>query len=455
MRKKIILCFVTLMLFNAFAAKSQDAKSADFSLQAAIDYAYKNSPNYLNAQNDVLMAKYKRKEVVGMAMPQIGASVDLKNFMKIPTSVLPNFVSPAVYLSLVQAGVAPYDEQKLSPDGYEPIAANFGTTFQAQAGASASLLVFSADYLVGLKATKEYIGLMNINVTRSKTELVSQVSKAYYSVLVNKERIKLLDANITKLEKLLNDTKAFNKQGFVEQIDVDRLEVSYNNLVTEKQKIERFILFSQNVLKFQMGYTGQESLVLTDSLITSDNSDISLSKIDVVKRSEYQLLESQQRLYSINVKRLKYGYLPTLVLYSSFNYSGQRNDLNFFTKEHVWYPTALLGGTLSLSIFDGFQRHYKIQQAKLEYKKGENNLKNLQLAIELEGTSAVLTYNNAISSLQIQKRNLELAQNVYDVSQKKYEQGVGSNLEVINAQTSLRESQTNYTNAVYDLLFLK
>jgi outer membrane protein TolC len=439
----------------AFHAKAQDAKSNSFSLQQSIDYAYKNSPNYLNAQSDVLMAKYKRKEVLGMAMPQIGASVDMKNFMKIPTSVLPNFVSPAVYGGLVQAGVAPYDPQKLSPDGYEPIAANFGTTFQAQAGASASLLVFSADYLIGLKATKEYISLMNINVNRSKADLVSQVSKAYYSVLVNNQRIALLDANITKLEKLLNDTKAFNKQGFVEQIDVDRLEVAFNNLTTEKQKIERLISLSENVLKFQMGYTGSENLTLTDSLSISDKEDLSISKIDITKRSEYQMLEVQQRLNNINVKRLKYGYLPSLVAYSSFNYSGQRNDLKFFTKEHIWYPTALLGGTLSLSIFDGFQRHYQIQQAKLDFKKGENNLKNLQLAIELEGASAAVNYSNASSSLQVQKRNLDLAQNIYTVSQKKYEQGVGSNIEVINAQQSLKESQANYFNAVYDLLVYK
>ncbi len=439
----------------AFHAKAQDAKSNSFSLQQSIDYAYKNSPNYLNAQSDVLMAKYKRKEVLGMAMPQIGASVDMKNFMKIPTSVLPNFVSPAVYGGLVQAGVAPYDPQKLSPDGYEPIAANFGTTFQAQAGASASLLVFSADYLIGLKATKEYISLMNINVNRSKADLVSQVSKAYYSVLVNNQRIALLDANITKLEKLLSDTKAFNKQGFVEQIDVDRLEVAFNNLTTEKQKIERLISLSENVLKFQMGYTGSENLTLTDSLSISDKEDLSISKIDITKRSEYQMLEVQQRLNNINVKRLKYGYLPSLVAYSSFNYSGQRNDLKFFTKEHIWYPTALLGGTLSLSIFDGFQRHYQIQQAKLDFKKGENNLKNLQLAIELEGASAAVNYSNASSSLQVQKRNLDLAQNIYTVSQKKYEQGVGSNIEVINAQQSLKESQANYFNAVYDLLVYK
>ncbi len=432
MKTYTLLVAFSIMVFNV---KAQEASSNVYSLQQAIDYAYKNSPNYLNIQNDVLMAKYKRKEVLGMAMPQITASVDMKNFLEIPASVVPGqfFGGPAGSFAAVQ----------------------FGTTFQTQAGTSASLLVFSADYLIGLKATKEYIDLMNINVTRGKTELVSQVSKAYYSVLVNNERIKVLDANIVKLEKLLNDTKAFNKQGFVEQIDVDRLEVALNNLTTEKQKIVRLISLSENVLKFQMGYVGGDNLVLTDSLSISDNTEISVSKIDVAKRSEYQLLESQQRLNTINVKRLQFGYLPTLVAYGNIAANGFGNDLKYVGYINKYFQTRLIGATLSLNVFDGFQRHYKIQQAKLDFKKGENNLKNLQLAIELEGASAVVNYNNAVSSLQVQKRNLDLAKNIYTVAQKKYEQGVGSNLEVINAQASLKESETNYFNAVYDMLVYK
>lgn len=416
-------------------AKAQEANSTSFSLQQSIDYAYKNSPNYLNAQNDVLMAKYKRKEVVGMAMPQINTSVDLKNFLAIPTSLIPGeiFGAPA--------------------GSFLPV--KFGTTFQATAGASASLLVFSADYLIGLKATKEYISLMNINVTRSKSETVSQVSKAYYSVLINKERIKSIEANIVKLNKLLNDTRETNKQGFVEQIDVDRLEVSYNNLTTEKLKVERLSEYSESILKFQMGYTGKEKLNLTDSLTIVDNNEIDASKIDVSNRPEIQGLLAMQKLNGINIKRLKFGYLPSLVAYGSLSYAGMRNDLQFFTKQHTWYPTALIGATLSLNLFDGFQRHYKIEQAKLDFKKGELSLKQAQLATELESSMAAINFNNSISSLQTQKRNLNLAQNIYDVSQKKYGLGLGSNLEVINAQTSLREAETNYFSAIYDLLFYK
>ena len=424
------------MTLSVLTVNGQQAASTNYSLQQAIDYAYKNSPNYLNAESDVLMAKYKRKEVIGIAMPQISTSVDFKDFLEIPTSLLPGQIFGGL------------------PGTFIPV--KFGTKYQASAGASASLLVFSADYLIGLKATKEYISLMNINVTRTKTETVSSVSKAYYSVLVNKERIKLLDANITKLEKLLNDTKAFNKQGFVEQIDVDRLEVAFNNLTTEKQKIERLVSLSENLLKFQMGYTGKENFILTDSLTISENVEpIDVLKYDVSKRSEYQMLETQQRLNAINLKRMQFGYLPSLIAYGSMSYSGQRNQFDFFDRTKDWFPTALIGGTLSLNLFDGLQRHYRIQQIKIDYKKGDNNLKNLQLAIELETASAFVNYNNATSSLQIQKRNLNLAKNIYTVSQKKYEQGVGSNLEVINAQASLKESETNYFNAIYDMLVYK
>ena len=430
-----ICCLLLSCSLLVLKSLAQETNDKTFTLQQSIEYAYKNSPNYLNAENDVLMAKYKRKEVLGMAMPQINASVDMKNFLEIPASVVPGqfFGGPEGSFAAVR----------------------FGTTFQTQAGLSASLLVFSADYLIALKATKEYISLMNINVTRNKTELVSQVSKAYYGVLVNKERIKLLDANLIKLGKLLSDTKAFNAQGFVEQIDVDRLEVAFNNLTTEKQKIERLITLSEYMLKFQMGYVGKDNLILTDSLSVSENTEINASTIDISKRSEYQLLEGQQRVNTINVKRLKFGYMPTLVAYGSLGANGFGNDLKYVGYINKYFQTRLIGATLSINVFDGFQRHYKIQQAKLDFKKGENNLKNLQLAIELEGASAVVNYNNAISSLQVQKRNLDLAKNIYTVSQKKYEQGVGSNLEVINAQTSLKESETNYFNAVYDLMVYK
>lgn len=425
------------MILIVFKAQSQNAGSANYSLKQAIDYAFKNSPNYLNAELEIQNSKYRKKEVLGVGLPQINSSVDLKDYIDIPTSLLPGqfFGAPA--------------------GTFIPV--KFGTKYNATAGFSASQLIFSSDYIVGVKAAKELINLSTINVNRSKTELVSSVSKAYYNVVVNKERTKLLDANIIKLKKIFADTKAFNQQGFVEQIDLERLEVQYNNLVVEKEKTDRLIGLSESLLKFQMGYKISEPIVLTDSLTFENNDVASLlsGKIDISKRADYQLLQSQQRLYQLDLKRQRLGYLPTVAAYGSYQFNAQRQKFDFTDGSQSWYKISLIGGTLNLNIFDGLQRHNRIQQAKIAVQKGENNLKNIELAAEIEATISEVTYQNAYASLQTQKRNMQLAQHVFDVSQKKYEQGVGSNLEITNAQTALKEAQTNYYNAVYDMIVSK
>lgn len=439
MRKKVIfpLLFIGVGITSLNAQDAGTQNSSSFTLQQAIDYSLKNSPNYLNAEYDVQNANYRRKELLGVGLPQVTGSVDLKDYLEIPTSLLPAefFGGPA--------------------GSFIPV--KFGTKYNATAGLSASQLVFSSDYIVGLKAAKELINLAKINVYRTKADLASSVAKAYYNVLVNRERVKLLDANLERLKKAYEDTKAFNQQGLVELIDAERLEVQYNNLITEKEKTIRLIGLSENLLKFQMGYKISEPLTLTDSLTvsTSDQATLGGGKIDISNRPDYQLLQLQQKLYHIDIKRQRLGYLPTLGVYGSYQYNAQRQEFDFLQKDKNWFKVAVIGGTLNFSLFDGLQRHNRIQQAKIAMLKGENQIKNLELAAELETKVAEITYENAFVSLQTQKRNMDLAQHVFDVSQKKYEQGVGSNLEVTTAQSSLKEAQTNYYNSVYDMLVAK
>jgi outer membrane protein len=438
MRKKVIfpLLFIGVGITSVNAQDAGTQNSGSFTLQQAIDYSLKNSPNYLNAEYDVQSADYRRKELLGVGLPQVTGSVDLKDYLEIPTSLIPgDFVGqPGIFIPV-----------------------KFGTKYNATAGLSASQLVFSSDYIVGLKAAKELINLAKINVYRNKTELASSVSKAYYNVLVNTERVKLLDANMERLKKAFDDTKAFNQQGLVELIDVERLEVQYNNLVTEKEKTIRLIGLSVNLLKFQMGYKIGESITLSDSLAVNagDQPTLGGGKLDLSNRPDFQLLKLQDKLYKIDVKRQRLGYLPTLSAYGSYQYNAQRQKFDFFDQNQKWFKVVVIGGTLNFSLFDGLQRHNRIQQAKIALLKNDNQIKNLELAAELETKMAEISYENAFASLQTQKRNMELAQHVFDVAQKKYEQGVGSNLEVTTAQSSLKEAQTNYYNSVYDMLVAK
>lgn len=436
--KKYALLFAVIVSAKIWG---QEATSGNFSLQQSIEYALKNSPNYLNAELDQKSAEHKRKEVAGLGLPQINGSIDIKDYLEIPTSLLPGqiFGGPA--------------------GSFIPV--KFGTKYNATAGVSASQLLFSSDYIFGLKASKEFINLSRISVTRSKADLVAQVSKAYYNVIINKERAKILDINITRWKKTLDDTKASNKEGFSELIEVERLEVLYNNLAIEKEKIDRLIILSETLLKFQMGYKLQDPIVLTDGInVESGNFEELGTKVDVTKRPDYQLLKAQQNLLDLDVKRLKWGYLPTLAAYGSYQYNKQRNEFDFFSSSNndptnKWFKIALIGATLNVNIFDGLQRHHKIQQAKITALKNQNTIKNIEMFAEFEANSASVSYNNAYSSLLIQKKNTDLAQHILDVAQKKYDAGVGTNLEVVLAESSLKEAQTNYFNSVYDMIVAK
>ena len=429
----LILSLVTM----ALNVNAQEANKTSFSLQEAIDYSLKHSPSQLNADLDLKNAEYKKKETTGLGLPQISGSVDVKDYLSLPTSLIPGdfFGFPGTY-------------QKVQ----------FGTKYNTTAGLSASQLIFSSDYIFALKASKEFMNLSRISVSRSKSDLVAQVSKAYYTVLVSRQRINLLEANITRLKKSLSDTKAFNQQGLTEGIDVERLEVQYNNLTTEKEKTLQLIGMAENVLKFQMGYTVTDPIALTDSLNVNTESfqPMSTGKTDFSQRPDYQLAKAQQSLLDLDVKRWKWGYLPTLSAYGSYQYNTQRNTFGFGNDKNdptkQWFKIALIGATLNLNIFDGLQRHYKIQQAKVSALKNMNNLRMVELLSDMETNSATINYNNAYASLLSQKRNIDLAQHVVEVAQKKYGSGVGNNLEVVMAEAALLEAQTNYYGAVYDML---
>ncbi len=435
---------ILVLLLTAAKGKTQEALQNSFSLQQAIDYALKNSPSQQNAQLDLQSAEYRKQEITGMGLPQVNGSFDVKDYLKLPVSVI--------------------DARAFNPMLTEPTytTITFGVKYNATAGVSVSQLLFSSDYIFGLKASSEFMNLSRMNLNRNKAEVIAAVSKAYYNVLINQERIKLLESNITRIEKTFNDTKAFNQQGFAEKIDVERLEVAFNNLVSEKTKVLKLIGLTESLLKFQMGYKISEPITLTDKINTDeiDGNSLSGTNIDITRRPDYKMLQAQQTLLNLDVKRLQWGYLPTLAGYGAFQLITNRPTANIFeTDENSaikrWYRVGLIGLTLNMNLFDGMQRHYKIQQAKMTALKNTNTLRNLELAAELEATVASISYDNAVTSVSVQKKNLELAQHVYDVSQKKYLSGVGSNLEVVTAETSLKEAQTNYLNALYDMVVAK
>ncbi len=313
-------------------------------------------------------------------------------------------------------------------------------------------MLFDGSYLVGLQASKTFKELSNKNLKRTRIETAVAVTKAYYSVLVSNEQLTLVDANLNRLRKSLSDTEIMFKNGFVEKIDVDRLTVLKNNLETERENVIRLLALNLNLLKFQMGMTVNSSLTLTDTITSLQVEQLAVSTDSTayLSRIEYSLLQTQKKLNEFDLKRYKSQFLPSLSAFGSTSQSFQSN--NFSDLFSTNFPSTIIGLRLSVPIISGGIKINQVRNAKLAILKTENDLANLQNGINLEVDQAQTTYLNSFKSLGNQKRNMDLAQEVLRVSKIKYEQGVGSSIEVTTAETALKESQNNYINSLYDLM---
>jgi outer membrane protein TolC len=301
-----------------------------------------------------------------------------------------------------------------------------------------------------------YQDLAQKNTARTNIETTAEVTKAYYTVMVNAERKKLLDANLARIAKLRDDTKALYENGFVEKLDFDRITVTYNNAATEVANVQRLLDLSLVLLKYQMGMDQSANLIIIDKIVELQfQPEIQpTNNFAYSNRVEYQLLELQLRGRQLQMRAERVGYLPTIAVFGSLQAQAFRQEFDFFARKR-WFPITVVGLQVNLPIFDGGQRHYRIQQAKIGIAKAENDLLFIQRTIDMQQTVARVTLQNAAATLAAQKANMELAQSVYDVTKKKYEQGVGSNIEVLNAETGLKEAQTNYFSALYDAVTAK
>ncbi len=441
MKKTVFILGLSCFAISSFA-QTKEADNFSFSVQQAINFAMENQNNVKNVVIDEEIAHQKVKEIFGMGLPQINSSFDSKIFLDIPTSVIPAaaFGDPRGGLNAVK----------------------FGTQYQASAGFDISQMLFSGDYFLGLQASKVYVDLSSKATQRTKIETAATVSKAYYTVLLNEERMKLMDANIVRVKTALDGTQGLYLTGFVEKIDLDRLTVTYNNLLVEKEKVGRLLDLGKYLLKYQMGMNSEASLALTDKLadVKFDvTNNVSAEKFDYSKRVEFSLLETQHRLAQLDLKRNRLSGLPNAFAYGGSSANAFRRTYSFFNIDASpvprWYPTSLIGAKVVMPIFSGFQKSAKTQQSKLSLQKAENNIESLKKAIDLELINSMTMLQNAAVSLENQKKNIVVAEDVYRVSKMKYEQGVGTYIEMLTSETSLKEAQTNYISALYDALVAK
>ena len=435
MKKNTAIKILFFLLSFAYT-KSFAQQTNAFSVKQAVDYAEKNSVQVKNALVDIEIQKQINKEITASAFPQINGNVSVNDYLNIPTSLIPAefFGGP--------------------PGTFTPV--KFGTKYNATFGGDVQQILFDGQVFVGLMARKTVIESV-VKIKEITAEQIKvNVMKIYYQLVVGTKQIGSLDANIARFDKLLHDTREIYKNGFAEKLDVDKVEVQLNNLQTEKLKAENQIAAGYEGLKFLLGMPQQNSLVLTDTLSEEElKSNVLDQNYNYSNRKEFKLLDIVTKLGEFNVRRYKLSKIPTISAMGSFNKNAQRTSFDFFKGGGQWFTTSFVSLKVNIPIFDGGARNARISKAKLELEKTKNNVEQFKLSVDNDIAQSRLKMRSALLTMDSQKKNITLAEQVYNTTKLKYEQGLGSNQEIYNAQTELKVAQNNYYSSLYDAINAK
>ncbi len=436
------------MIYFSNAVCSQS--KAVFTLDKAVEYALNNSTEIINAKLKVLDAKKQKIETRAIGLPKLSTSAGYNYFIDIPTQLMPDFLSPAIYGVLLKEGLVNHPAQ--SSGNLFPV--QFGQKHNLTLSADINSLIFSGEYIVALKTSKVFEDFSLKEMQNVEKSITDKTTEAYLPALLIKENIKILDKNISNLKKMKDEMDEMYKEGFVEKLDADRIKLSLENLKVERENLARQIDIVKNALKLVIGYPVKDTLILNDdveSLLNKIDDSVLFTSLTFENRPDYKMLEKSLELQDLNIKRYKSQYLPTLAGFGSYSQKMTGNN----SDDIKWYPSTLVGLQLKFNIFDGLGRKAKVQRAKISMDIAKNNLQNLKNVISMQVDNARAAYQNAIERLDSRMENLKLAQRIYDTTKIKYKEGVGSSVELTQAEQSLYQAQSNMLKAKYDLLNAK
>ena len=448
-KKLNLIAFIFLTLCSTTSAQMP------FTLDDAIAYALGNSRTMQLEKLNIADAEGQIDEYTSIGIPKIIGSVNYQHFFDIPTSIFPDFLSPAIYGVLFEEELL--EERPLETGPGLPT--QFGTKDNLDAGIEMNTLLLDGSYFIGLRAQKMYRELVAKQVKAKTHGIKSDVIKKYLSVVIIDENIERLKDNINNLTALRNETNEIYKSGFAEKLDVDRLELSLHNLQSEKESLQRLSEISRYALKFTMGFPLEKEIELLDHFNVLKD-ELMMEKIDELPivdyhlRPEYDALNTSVEIQDLNIKRLKISYLPSLVGFAGIKWSLQRQDL-FDSNDNDWFRSSFAGAGLQVPIFDGFERKAQIQRAKVQKEKTLVQKSIFEESMQLEVNSYYLSLMNARTRVENAEKGLALAQEIYDITQIKFREGIGSSVEVTQAEAELYNSQANYTSAVYEFIVAK
>jgi outer membrane protein len=440
-RMLLVQIGIVLLCINPFFPSrihGQDSEIQSFSLKDAQDFAVLHSYDSIKSLLDVEAAKKKLKETLADGFPQINSNLSYQNNLELPTVLIPDF---------------------FGGDLTKKIPVQFGTQHNANFSITVNQKIFDVSYIVGLNTSKIYTQLADQGYERTQLEVKETVTNTYFLILVSQESETIIKANIENLEKTLYEISESYKEGFVEETDVDVIQISVTALKNSLQNVQKQTDVAFKLLKFQMGLDLEQKIKITENLEDIfrqiDIQEAISAEFDLSENIDYKLLNTQEKLAEMAHKNAKSKYWPSISAFYSFQQAAQRDSFNFLNFNHDWFRSQIFGINIYIPIFKSGGEKARVAQAAIALEKAKTSRIQASQGILLEDSRARNDLSAAHENYLNVKDNMELSEKVYNTTLTKYREGIASSTDLTQANDRYLLSQSNYIQAISALLSAK
>lgn len=413
-KQLILFLFMSVV---ALSLKAQEEVNTSFSLEQATQYAMQNSYVLFNTKQDISIAQKQVWETITTGLPQVSGTANYNWFLNLPVSLIPGEFLGG------------------EPGTYVPI--KFGQDYSADFGFSVSQQIFDGSWIVGVSSAELYLNLAKQANEKTEIDIRNAVAQAYYTVLISERYREVMIENFANSTKLYEETKVYYENGFREQQDVDQLRILQKNAENEVLRSERELKIANTVLKYTMGYNLNQEIELTDEIDVYTAplvQEINTINLDINNHIDYRLAQSNFNVSEKLFRLEKVAYLPRLDAFYNYSRTSYSNNANLFKEE--WFPSSLIGFQASIPIFNSGNKRAKVQQARIELDKAQNDMRFAEITLQKDYLMASAEMETAREQFLNTRENLDLAQSILDKTHIKFKNGMVSSVEL-----SQQESQ--------------
>ena len=432
---RYLICVILIFLdFFVLSGQNQDEIFSDsVSIDQCISYAMKYQPLVKQLKLDEAIANQNVKISLSDWLPQVKTNAGYQYFLKQPVSFFPNL------------------SDLTGPD----IQVTTGLKYNSNLLINASQNIFTPDLYFAGRTARYYRQQIGQTSQKGIIQLVVNISKAFYDVLLSEQMLNIINEDIDRLTINLKNADALYKNGTTDKIDFSRATIALNNAKSQKISISNSIISKKSILKQLMNYPDDKPLDLKYrfSAMKEDILIDTLKTLNYSDRIEYQLLQTNIKLQKLTLNYYKISFLPSLSGYANYNIIYQNDTYSELYKQS--FPNSNIGLSLSFPIFEGTKKWHNIKKSKLSYERLTLDTLNLKNEMNTGYLQAISEYKSNLSAYNITSENINIARDVFNTVMFQYKQGIKPYIDVIVAETDLLTAQLNNLSSLIMLMYSK